>query len=91
MNAYTVHCEYGATGEGITHMIWYGACENESEAMKQFTLHFDPYYAQGAQVVKGFCFENRSARILLSDKAKQLLTDPECYKSYHAHVHVNYS
>jgi hypothetical protein len=91
MTTYTVYCEYGATGEGITHMIWYGFCENESEAMKQFTLHFDPYYAQGAQVVKGFCFENRSARLLVSDAARKLLTDPECYKSFHAQIHVNYS
>lgn len=91
MSAYTVHCVYGATGEGITHMIWYGACENESEALKQFARHFDPYYAQGADVVKGFCFENTSAKLLVSDATKQLLTDPECYKSYHAQVHVNYS
>jgi len=91
MKAYTVHCEYGATGEGITHMIWMGFCEDDAEAIKQFTRHFDPYYAQGAEVVSGFCFENASAQLLVSDVSKQFLTDPECYKSYHAQLHVNYS
>jgi hypothetical protein len=91
MTAFTVHCEYGATGEGQSYMIWYGFCEDESDAIKQFCKHFDPWYAQGAQVVKGFCFENASARMLVSDGTKQFLTDPDCHKTYHAHLHVNYS
>jgi hypothetical protein len=91
MNAFTVHCEYGATGEGITHMIWLGFCEDESDAIKQFAAHFDAWYVQGACVVKGFCFANASARMLVSEVTKQFLVDPQCYKSYHAQLHVNYS
>lgn len=91
MTAYTVHCEYSATGEGITHMIWMGFAEDASKALKGFEKQFGSWYAQGAEVVQGFCFENRPARILISDATKSLLTDPDCYKSYHASVHVNYS
>ncbi len=91
MTLYTVHCEYGATCEGSTYMIWYGFCEDESQALQQFTRHFDVYFARGAQVVRGFCFENASARMLVSEATKQFLTDPHCYKSFHAHLHVNYS
>lgn len=91
MTSYTVHCEYGATGEGITHMIWMGFCKHEQDALLQFTKCFGEWYAQGAEVTPGFCFENRSARLLVSDATRNLLTDPECYKNYHAQLHVNYS
>lgn len=93
MNKYTVICDYFATGEGRAMSIWMGFADSKKDALKQFkrAIENGDWYAQGADVIEGFDFDNHVAKLLLSPGAASQMQDENCYRNLSAKLHFNYS
>lgn len=93
MTPYTVTCDYFATGEGRTISIWMGFADGEKEARTMFktSVYGGDYYVLGAEVIKGFAFDDRIAKILVTDGVRSQLSDENCNRFFSAQLHFNYS
>ena len=90
---HTVTCDYAATGEGRTIIIYYCFAENAQEALNQFRtrVHGGDWYVQGAEVVQGFDFDCDIAQRLVTPPARLQLEDTGCNLEYLTSLHYNYS
>lgn len=93
----TVVCEYGATGEGITHMVLICIAEDGDGAIKEFTRVFGSYFAIGAEVYDGLRFDLPACKLLIGDTTRKALTkvyndgQPTGNMSFNATLHFNFS
>ena len=102
---YTVTSNYGATGEGITHMVlitraypFGDNCYDISKdraywALKNFENVFGPFYAVMADVREGLVFNFSGADLLISEKMRETLFLWEKDAGgleYHAKINVNF-
>jgi hypothetical protein len=92
---YTLTSSYGATGEGITVMVLYtpghGPADPKTNAVEHFKEVFDPFYAIGLEIYDGITFDIPYIELLISDKTKALLSEPNGNKVYFSQIHINYS
>jgi hypothetical protein len=88
---YTVFADYYATGEGSTQMVLYCNRATSADAFDEFARLFGKYYSAFAEVVEGFDFNNRPAKLLVSDRIQTFLSEEECFVSYHSSFHFNFA
>ena len=68
MTLWTAWCDYYATGEGRTLLVWIGYAEDRSDALRSFGDAFDPYFAGGADAAEGVV-GNEVIGLLFSERA----------------------
>ena len=94
MTKYTVTCDYAATGEGRTIIIFYTLLAfSPEDALNQFKREVinGDWWVKGAEVKIGFDFENYIAQLLVSSSVRLQLEDENCNRHFTAQLHYNYS
>lgn len=91
MKQYTITADYMATGEGRTIMIMFTYAESGEGAWKKFQERFGVFYAYGAEVKEGIDFDFPGSDIMLTAPLKKALAEWDCYKTYSAEFHYNFS
>lgn len=86
---YTAKLDYFATGEGRTLMILVGNYSKQSEAYDAFSKHFDPYFAQGCDIVEGV--DLMGFEKLVPEFVQKELTEGKAYYEYFTCFHYNLS
>lgn len=67
MKIWTVWCDYGATGEGQSVMVWIGYAENEAAACAKFSERFGNVFASVCEAKHGVV-RNEFIQYLFSEK-----------------------
>ena len=94
MTKYTVTCDYAATGEGCTMIIFYTLLAfSPEDALLQFKREVTngDWFSRGAEVKIGFDFDNYIAQQLVSLAVRRQLEDENCNRHFVAQLHYNYS
>jgi hypothetical protein len=89
---WTASVDYYATGEGRTVFAWIGYAMNEQECREGCGKALDPYFAKGAECVRGVA-RNEVTTLLWSAAALDLIEAAEHRANVLAHsmLHFNYS
>ncbi len=90
---YTVHSEYGATGEGNSFMVLVTYAQNKEDAIAKFAEEFSSYMAIGAKVIEGVSADFYYSKYLISEVVLNALLECEgrAMVNYKAQYYENWS
>lgn len=91
----TAICDYGATGEGRTLMIWIGYAATPEAAITEFGRQFDPYFGIGADVYDGLRLDLPGYEMLIGkemgERLEKMFAEGKANVSFATSYHYNYS